>query len=250
MENEFDKFDEFLQKIHPLMDSSPLYRSLDFACVGAKLPAGCVLISGRATLSTEAPSSGEKIIRVADLDDLLALRGRLPSHAVNNLITNLRQGWVIDFLDLERIITRIILPSQKGRLSWIQLGVFEGFLQRSPWKKSWTLLGQGPGYRELLANSAWERIDTQLRRNTPAFGGFDALCEKLGLTARRNESFSISFPISAELPGRFVSVGSDSEKGTLEVQVECRGWPELMIDWLPEHDIKRIPPSRLLKNSL
>jgi hypothetical protein len=239
MAYEPDYFEEFLRKIDPLMQSPALYQSLEFACVAARTGSKCVLISGRATLSAEAALPGGKITKPADVDDLVALQGRLRALTVENLVTNLREGWVIDVSESEKVV----LPSdQSSRFSWMQPGVFEGSEPRSRWKRSLTIFGHGPGFHEWLTNPAWDRVDNQLRRNTPGFSRFDALCESLGLPARRGQSTNVSFRISAELPARFGRIQSDPTKGTLEVDIECLGWPELMIDWLPDHDFMRVPP--------
>ena len=243
MANEPDPFDDFLRKIDPLMQPSALYQSLEFAGVAARTGSKCVLISGRATLSAEPVALGEKIIELADLDDLVALKGRLRAGTINDLITNLREGRVIvDHPSLSKIC-KVSLPSEENsRFSWMQPGVFEGSDRRSRWKKSLTVIGQGPGFYQWLTSAAWDRVDSQLRRGSPGFSNFDALCESFGLSARRGQSTNVSFQISAQLPARFSRIQTDLAKGTLVVDIECLGWPELMIDWLPDHDFERVPP--------
>jgi hypothetical protein len=42
------------------------------------------------------------------------------------------------------------------------------------------------------------------------------------------------------LPAHFIEPRTDPGKGTLEVDIECFGSPDLMVDWLPAHDFKRV----------
>lgn len=88
--------------------------------------------------------------------------------------------------------------------------------------------------------STWQEIDNQLRGSTPAFNGFDGLCGKLGLPAREG-SVTSSFHVSAELPAQFANIHGDLSKGTLEMNIECTGAPDLMIEWLPQHEFERVP---------
>ncbi|MBZ5671147.1 MAG: serine/threonine protein kinase [Acidobacteriia bacterium] len=85
-----------------------------------------------------------------------------------------------------------------------------------------------------------QEIDSQLRRGKPTpFKDLDALCTKLGLPARRTNLQS-SFWFSAELPARFVNVQAGSAQGTIAIEVECVGRPDLMIEWLPQRDFKTV----------
>ena len=104
--------------------------------------------------------------------------------------------------------------------------------------------GSGPTLSSLLSYASLQEIDSQLRGSTPGFNGFDALCSKLNLPPRRNQSLSSSFELSAELPARFVVVQTKSAERTLEIDIECVGipnlMPDLMIDWLPKRDFHRV----------
>jgi len=234
-----DAFDEFLRKVDPLMQSPPLYQSLEFACVAARLGTEWIMISGKAVLNTEPCASDAQIAPLVRLDELVALSGRIRAEAVNDLAANLRDSWVVRGLKRDNVR---LTAEGGGGYSWIMPGVFAVDRSWNPsarWKTALALYGSGPNLSSVFDYSSWQEIDSQLRRSTPAFNGFDGLCGKLGLPPRQGNLTS-SFYVSAELPARFADVHADSGKGTLEFDIECIRVPDLMIEWLPQHDFHRV----------
>jgi hypothetical protein len=235
-----DRFEEFLRKVDPLMQSPPLYRSLEFACVAVRRDGEWILVSGRAVLSTEACSHRALISPILCVKELLALSGRIRAETVNNLVANLRDSWVIKGLGAENVrLAAEIARSYDWSLPAVH-SIDKSWNSSSRWGRAFALYGNGPDLSSHLSYSAWQEIDSQLRRSTPAFSGFDALCSKLELPAHRSNLRS-SFYLSAELPARFVGIQTDPAGSTLDIDIECVGWPDLMIDWLPQHDFQRVP---------
>jgi hypothetical protein len=85
-----------------------------------------------------------------------------------------------------------------------------------------------------------QEIDSQLRSSTPPFNGFDGLCGNLGLPVRRSNLAS-SFQLSAELPAEVLSVVFSSSKRALVIEIDCFGAPDLMVEWLPQHEFHKVP---------
>ena len=226
MPTQMDCFDEFLRKVDPLMGS--LYRSLDFVCLAARSTAGWALISGRAVLSNEPLLPGGGILELDGLPSaLVALRGRIDSKTVNNLIVNLRNSWVID---RQRTPEKILLMGGKGNYSWRMPYVHitdPASKSLTKWSRDLRVEGVGPDVSPLVSYE----IESELRSRRQ-FMGFDSLCEYLGLNVRRSNLLS-SFIISAELPARFRAVLTDSQRHSLEIEIECLAVPELLIEWRP-----------------
>lgn len=238
-----DCFDEFLRKVDPLMY---LYQSLEFACVAARREEGWILMSGKAVLTTEPLAPGPRIPFVSQFDNFVARSGRTKSSAISNLVTHLRDAWVIEASESASESERIRMISKgQSPYTWRLPGVFtvgDSSIPSSRWSREFVLHGDGPNLSSPLSYADWQGIDNQLRRNTPTpFKDFDALCSRLRLPARRGSPQS-SFSLSAELPARLKTVNTDSGKGSLEIDIECIGAPELMIEWLPEHELQRVPP--------
>ena len=249
MATQMDCFDEFLRKVEPLIKSTPLYRSLELACVAARRGSEWILIAGKAVLSTEPCSSDPRISRLVRVNQLLALSGRIRVETVNNLVINLRESWVIRGMGPDTMPdnVRLTLAEGAGGYSWSQPRVCSVDTVSNPsnrWNRVLSMWGSGPTLSSLLSYASLQEIDSQLRRSTPGFNGFDALCSKLNLPPRRNQSLSSSFELSAELPARFVVVQTKSAERTLEIDIECVGipnlMPDLMIDWLPKRDFHRV----------
>jgi hypothetical protein len=107
-------------------------------------------------------------------------------------------------------------------------------------KRELVVHGNGPDVSSFLSNSAWRKIDTELRSCTPGFNGFDGLCAFLLLPARRNNLKS-SFRLSAELPGEFWSVKLYPRRRAIDLEISCFGAPDIMVEWLPFHQFQKIP---------
>jgi hypothetical protein len=197
------------------------------------------MVSGKAFLGTESPPPEVSTSPWANLDRLLAFSWRTKAESLSHLLAHLGEGWVVDVAGSERIR---LSASGMSAYSWQMPGVYlldKSWVPSTQWKSVFALYGRGAELSSVLDYSAWGEIDTELRK-TGIASGFDALCAKLGLAARRN-NLSSTFYLGAELPARFTNVQVDSRKGTLEINFECIGWPELTIDWLPQHDFQRIP---------
>jgi tRNA A-37 threonylcarbamoyl transferase component Bud32 len=231
--------DEFLQKVDPLMQPPPLYQSLEFACVAIRQAAEWVVVSGKAFLTTEAPPPDASTAPRVNLDRLIALSWRTKAESINHLIAHLREGWVVEVPQLERIR---LSASGVGAYSWqgpAVCGPDRSRTPSTPWRRVFALYGRGPEFSGVLNYSTWEEIERHLRKRGIA-SGFDALCEKLGLAARR-DNLPSTFYLGAELPARFTNVQADFPRSTLEINFECVDRPELTIDWLPQHEFKTIP---------
>jgi serine/threonine protein kinase len=226
--------DDFLLKIEPLLES--LYQSLDFACVALTRGTECILVSGEAVLCTERVESAAGIRPIIQANELIAYQGRIGAEKIKQLIDNLRGAWVIRGLPVNNVR---LAEEGTSLYSWTIPAVFS-IPHASRWKRAFIVSGTGPNISSLLDYPAWQEIDNGLRRGTPQYNGFDGLCGKLGLTARRNNLSSASFQISAELPARFDAVYTDSAKGSLEIRVRCLDNPTLMIEWLPQHDFQTV----------
>jgi hypothetical protein len=228
-----DYFDEFLRKVDPFMGS--LYQSLEFKCVAARRGVEWVLVTGKAVLSTEPFIPGSEISELFKLPDLVALSGRPRATSVTNLITHLRDSWVIYTHTSEKIQS---VAHGAGAYNWPPPGVYSIDTTANPpsrWNKAFCLNGIGPNVSSLISYE----IDGELNQHT-SYNGFDGLCGNLGLPARRGNLVS-SFIISAELPARFESVQLGPAKRDLEVDIECIGTPVLRVEWLPEHYMQRFP---------
>jgi hypothetical protein len=236
-----DSFDQFLRKLGPLMRSPPLYNSLEFACVAGRLGTEWIVISGKAVLNTESCAADAQIAPLVRLNELVAHSGRIRADAVNDLAANLRDSWVVRGLKRDNVR---LTAEGGGDYRWSTPAVYsvdKSWNPSSRWNRAFALYGNGPDLSSLLSYSALQEIDSQLRKSTPPFNGFDGLCGKLGLPVRRSNLTS-SLQVSAELPARFADVHTDSAKGTLEIDIECIGAPDLMIEWLPQHELQRVPP--------
>jgi len=231
MPSGFDCFDTFLLRVGHLI--STMYRSLEFACVAAKRDGRWILVSGKALLSTEACLPNAMISDVVALPALIAISGRIASNAINNLAMTLRNSWVADTPALERIW----LPDSGGAaFNWTGPEIFT--VNGGGWPRAFSVIGTGPNLSGLVPSE----VDTQLRLLRIPYNGFDGLCGKLGLQARRSDLTS-NFRISALLPARFVNVEADLVGRRLEIDVECVGSPDLMIEWLPQHSFETLPPA-------
>jgi len=237
MPTQADCFEEFLRKVDPLMQS--LYQSLEFACIAAKPRTEWILISGKALLTTEPHKSGAQIMPLVHANDLLALTGRIGAVTIKNLVHNLRKSWVIDVPGESNVR---LVEEGADAYNWLMPAVHSidkssNYTMR--WKRAFSVYGNGPNPSPLLSYSAWQEIDSELRRSTPAFNGLNGLCARLGLPVLRSNPTS-SFQVSAELPAQFEGVHTDSAKGSLEIDIRCCGAPDLMIEWLPQHDFQRL----------
>lgn len=177
------------------------------------------------------------------VNELLALSGRIGADAINNLVANLKGSQVIAGLGPNNVR---LTPEGVDGYSWMMPGTFAVDKSSDPsnrWSRAFTLYGNGPNLlsTSILSYSTLPEIDSQLRRSRPAFKDFDALCSKLELPLQRTNLQS-SFRLSAELPAGFADVHTDSAKGTLEIDIECIGTPDLMVEWLPQHELQRVPP--------
>lgn len=236
--------DDFLRKIDPLMESPDLYQSLNFACVAMRREAEWILVSGKALLSTE-PSAPSSIISVlVKLDELLALSGRIKAETVGNLVANLKECLVVQGLGPENVrLTAEGAPPY----SWTGPGVWSFDKQLDPLMRGINALsvpGTGPDLSSLLSPVDWEAINYQLRKPTPparSFKDFDGLCGYLGLPALRSNLPRSSFQLSAELPARFATILANPGKGTIEIDIESVGMPELGVQWLPAYRFDTVP---------
>jgi hypothetical protein len=110
----------------------------------------------------------------------------------------------------------------------------------SRWYRAFVLNGNGPGTSSLLSYSALREIDSQLRRSTPAYNGFEGLCGNLGLPVQRG-NLTPSFQVLGELPAQVRSVTWNGFKSALRISIECFGAPDLMVESFPGHEFKRFP---------
>jgi hypothetical protein len=235
-----DKFDEFLRQIAPLIQSPPLYESLEFACVAARHGSEWILISGKAVLSTGPCAAETQIVPVVKLQEIVALQGRIPAKRVNDLVAKLRDSWVVR--NLKGISVRLTAEG-KGCYSWGLPEVIPADKSWNPssrWYRALALNGNGPDPSSLLSYSTLREIDSQLHSGKPAYNGFDRLCDQLGLPVRQSNLTS-SFQVSAELPARVLRVDQDRAKWALEIFIEFLGEPDLKVDWIPQPGLERVP---------
>ena len=236
-----DPFDEFLRQIASLMQSPPLYQSLELACVAAKHGSEWILISGKAVLNAEPYVSEAQIVPAVQLQEIIALQGRIPAEGVNDLVANLRDSWVVR--GLKGIDVRLTAEGAGG-YSWTLPAVSsvdKSWNPSSRWSRGFALYGNGPDPSSILSYSTLREIDSQLRKSTPAYNGFDGLCDKLGLPLRQSNLTS-SFQVSAELPARVLFVNLDRYNWALLIAIDCLGEPDLMVDWFPQPGLERVPP--------
>jgi hypothetical protein len=217
-----DAFDEFFRKVAPLM---PLYKSLEFACVAARHGSEWILVSGKALLSTEPCASEAQIVPVAQLQEFVALQGRIPAEGVNEVVANLRDFWVVRNLNG---INVGLTAEGAGGYSWKPPYIIEG---RSGWYREFAVNGNGPGTSSLLSPSALREIDSQLCRSMPVYLGFDMFCRRLGLYVRPSDPTS-SFRVSAVLPAQvsYVIYGICKPwSEALNIAIQSRGEPLLIL---------------------
>jgi len=242
MPAQVEAFVQFLRKLTPLMESPPLYRSLEFGCVAIKHTTQWVVASGKGLLSTQSPPPDRaEVTPWADLDRLVAFSWRTQVESLNNLLDHLAEGWVLDAAQQGRIL--LSAPGMSA-YSWQMPAVYSpdtSWIPSSQWKRFFALYGRGSDLSTSLDYAAWEEIEAGLRKKEIA-SGFDGLCAKLGLAARR-ASLGSTFYLAAELPARFTSVQMETGGNTLEGNFEYVGRPSMEIEWLPQHDFKRIPES-------
>ena len=159
-------------------------------------------------------------------------------------VTNLKGGWLIQASESAVESERIRLGSKgQGPYAWrlpVVVPVADSSAPSTPWIREFALHEDGSNQSSFLSYFDWETIEGKLRRNSPGFSGFDALCTKLGLPARRGNLAS-SFHLAAELPARFMSLRPDSANSGLAIELECVGRPDLIVEWLPQLDTKPIP---------
>jgi hypothetical protein len=232
-----NKFDEFLRQVAPLM---PLYKSLEFACVAAWHGSEWILISGKAVLSTEPCASEAQIVPVVKLQEIVALKGRIPAKRVKDLVADLRESWVVR--DLEEISVRLTAKGARG-YSWglpEVISVDKSWNPSSRWYRALELNGNGPDPSSLLSYSTLREIDSQLCRRT-AYNGFDRLCEQVGLPVRQSNLTS-SFQVAAELPAGVLRVDQNRSKWALEIFIDFFGKPDLKVDWIPQPGMKSVRP--------
>ena len=187
-------------------------------------------------MSTELADSNATIVPMVQASELIAYSGQIRADKVGHLVDNLRRSWVLrapPAIDV-RLVDEGATP-----YSWTMPAVYS-ISPPSQWKRAFCVSGSGPNVSSLLDYSAWQEIDTELRRSGPPFNGVDGLCGKLGLPLRRNNLASSWFQISAELPARFEAVQTDSTKSRLEIGFRCRGTPDLLIEWLPQHEVSGV----------
>ena len=181
------------------------------------------------------------------LDDIVALEGRMPAEELKGLLADLRNSWVLKRenirLTTERSraydwrLPRVTTPlCRKRMMDWLAEKILPFGWRFISGFKDFVLAGNGPDHSSLLSYSTLQEIDRQLRLSTPAFNGFDGLCAHLRLPARRSNLRS-SFQILVELPAAVFGVWL--EKAAMSVEVFCRGLPDLMVEWLPCHELQR-----------
>lgn len=178
--------------------------------------------------------------RVVQLQEILALQGRIPAERINDLITNLRAFWVVR--DLNGINVGLTAKG-KGGYSWgvpQVISVDESWDRSRLWYRAFALTGNGPGPSSLLSYSTLQEIDRQLRSSTLPFNGLEGFCGKLGLPFLRSNLGSL-FQVSAELPARVVDVYQHGPDWTLDISIDFFGEPDLMVDWLPRPGLERVP---------
>jgi hypothetical protein len=171
------------------------------------------------------------------ISQLLALSGRIGTDTVSALVNNLRESWVIKGMGL--LDVRL---TEGGAYNWLGpkvSAVDKAVTSMTRWDNDFSVRGNGPSIAPQLTQASLEEIDGQLRTGEPPFNGFDGLCGKLSLPSRR-DNLQSSFQLSAELPARFNHIEIDAAGGKLEIEVECVGQPELMIEWLPQHETERV----------
>ena len=243
-----DPFEKFLRQIAPLMQSPkfpslkkspPLYESLEIACVAARHGSEWILISGRAALKVEPCVSRGRLVPLVRLKDLIALQGCIPAERVKNLVADLRDSWVVRALKRDNV--RLRAKRARG-YSWMPPYVIES--SGPIWRRAFALHGNGPPLSSLLSDSALQKIDSHLRSSTPAFNGFDGLCERLGLPVRRSNLTSW-FQLSAELPAVIWTADLEPSKGYFDFTFWCFGAPDLMVEWFPQRVLQRISPDRI-----
>jgi hypothetical protein len=246
MPNQPDKFDVFLQQLAPLMrsrkfpslkKSPPLYESLEFACVAAKQGNEWVLISGKAVLSIEPCAAEAQIVPVVQLQEIVALQGRIPAKRVKNLVADLRDFWVVR--DLEGISVRLRAKGA-GDYNWWLPHLIKWENPSNLCSRALALDGNDPEPSSRPRISTMRKIDSQLHSSRSAFNGFDGLCRSLGLPARLSD-LTLSFHVSAELPAQVRSVKFNHSKRVLDIAFDCLGTPDLTVEWWPRLVQERIP---------
>lgn len=209
-----------------------MYGWLELACVAVKVGSDWILLSGRALLRTKPCPPTGGLTPLVHLNELVAVSGSTPALTIEDLIGLLKDSWVIEGV---RDYPIRLIPEKAPQYRWNAPMVYSLSQQSRMLAVKWG----GFNLIDSITHMDWDEIDSRLRQGTPGFNGFDALCEKLGLAARHNNLTS-SFEVAAELPARFVAVDVDPEKRSIETDIEYEGSPDLMIEWLPQHDLKRI----------
>jgi hypothetical protein len=237
MAAEPDHLSDFLARIEPYR---PYWRSLEVTCMAVRVESEWVQLAGVARLSTE-PSEPDSMLKlIVKLKDFRAYAGRLEASVIKDLIRNLRDSMVITGMPESPIQ---LVPSGSRPYSWQPPFVIRASSEAigcKQWPSMLRVLGTGTYPVSFLPQNFWGNIDTQLRRHSPPYNGFDALCVRLGLKFERFGS-SAYFELGAELPARFLAGKVNRKEKSLTLNMEYVGTPELLIEWLPERQTKKEP---------
>jgi hypothetical protein len=199
-----------------------------------------VQFAGKARLSTK-PSEPDSMLKlIVGLKDFRVYTGRLEAKVIQALIGNLRESMVITGMPEDPIR---LVPRGSRPYSWQPPYVFGSSIGTSPqqeWPSTLRAYGTGQSPASFFPPNFWGDIDTQLRRHNPPYNGFAALCAKLNLKFEESGSSSF-FELCAGLPARFLAGEIDRKEKSLKLSMEYVATPELVIEWLPEHQTKKEP---------
>lgn len=235
MAAEPDCLSDFLARIEPYLS---YWRSLEVACMAVRVESEWVQFAGKAKLSTEPSEPNSMLKLIVELKDFRVYAGRLEAKVIQALIGNLRESMVITGMPEAPIR---LVPTDSRPYSWQPPFVNGSSIGTSP-QKEWpsTLRAYGTGQYPVsfFPRNFWGDIDTQLRRHDPPYNGFAALCAKLNLKFEQSGS-SAFFELCAGLPARFLAGDIDRKEKSLKLSMEYVATPELVIEWLPEHQTKK-----------
>jgi len=223
--------------------SPPLYDSVECACVAARHGSEWIPISGKAVLRSSPRVSQRTILDVTPFQGIIVVKTNERPEEVHHLVDQLRNSPIFGGRDKWANVR--LTAKGAPPYSWRSPDVIESCNPRD-WRREFTLCGNGPDLSSLLSYSTLQEIDSELRKRRPSHDGFDGLFAELGLPVRRSNLRS-SFQLSAELPARFNRVECGPSKGCLDIRIGCLGAPDLTVEWLPQHELRKVPGGWIYK---
>jgi hypothetical protein len=199
-----------------------------------------VQFAGKAILGTEPLEPSSAFAPIVDLDDFRAYQGCLDPKAIHNLIRNLGKSTVdSEFAEGGLRLVAAGSPQYSWRQPYIgRRSSAEG--PASEWPSLCSVHGAGSSSGSFPPPSVWFDLDTRLRRHSPPYNGFAALCGKLGLSFMPSGS-GPHFNLYAELPAKFLGCEVKPKEKSLVLTMNYVGTPDLVMEWLPTRETRRMP---------